>query len=365
MHTGPARFALVLIAAFTSLWPGRGAAQEPADAGPLRYVGTDGPGRDRKVVLVAGDDEYRSEESLPQLARILAFRLGFDCTVLFSLDPETGAIAPGAQRNLPGLDVLAAADLLVLFTRFRDLPDAQMAPLVDYVESGRPIVALRTSTHAFRLGLESAYRHWSFNAGDPWPGGFGRQVLGETWIAHHGAHGSQSTRGIAAEGAAEHPILRGIANDGRGERAVWDPADVYRVRLPLPADCEPLLFGIVLAGMSPADPPAPTVPPAHDGGAPFDPNDPAMPVAWVRERAAGLDGAVRQRVFTTTLGAAQAFVHEGTRRLLVNACLWALRMEDRIEPDLDVALVGDFEPSPFGFDRARRGVRPVDLAWPR
>src|SRR5918994_5512411 len=183
------------------------------------YDGFDGPGKGKHVVLISGDEEYRSEEALPQLAKILARRHGFTCTVLFAIGPD-GTIAPDRRNNIPGLEALEKADLLVLFTRFRDLPDDQMKRVVDYVESGRPIIGMRTATHAFDVKGGKAFARYGWNSKE-WDGGFGRNVLGETWISHHGAHGKQSTRGIIAEGAKDHPILRGI-KDGD----IWGPTDV-------------------------------------------------------------------------------------------------------------------------------------------
>lgn len=330
----------------------RPAATPPANPFVV-YAGSGGPGDGRRVVFVTGDEEYRSEQGMPQLARILA-RLGCHCTVLFSVDPATGAIDPAVRDNIPGLHALATADLMVLFTRFRDLPDEQMQHVVDYVESGRPIVALRTATHAFAFEKHTKWKRWSWNDRE-WDGGFGRQVLGETWVAHHGEHGKQSARGVVAAAAAEHPILRGITKG-----SVWDPADVYAVRMPLPAGCETLLFGEVLDGMTPEAPPARVIVDPNARTAP-DPNDPMMPLAWTRTWRApnGKDA----RVFTTTLGSAQAFTQEGSRRLLVNACLWALGREAAITADLDVSIAGAFAPTPFGFGAHQKGVRPADLAW--
>ncbi|MBL8729053.1 MAG: ThuA domain-containing protein [Planctomycetes bacterium] len=328
--------------------------QQPVAADPwVVYEGGAGVGAGARVVFVTGDEEYRSEQGMPQLARILA-RLGCHCTVLFAIDPATGAIDPGVRDNIPGLEALDDADLMVLFTRFRDLPDAQMRHIVDYVQSGRPIVALRTATHAFAAAKHTKYADWSWN-GKQWDGGFGRQVLGETWIAHHGAHGSQSTRGVVAPGAEDHVILRGIAPG-----AVWDPADVYAVGLPLPAGCEPVLLGEVLAGMTPDSEPAPATTDASTGAV-QDLNAPRMPVAWTNTYRAPNGRAAR--VFATTLGSSQAFLQAGTRRLLVNACLWALGREAAITPDLDVSLAGAFAPTPFGFGTHQKGVRPADLAW--
>src|SRR5690242_21400359 len=92
----------------------------------LVLKGGSGPGHGKRIVLISGDDEYRSEQALPQLARILSTRHGFDCTVLFALDPSTGVISPERHDNIPGLETLDKADLVVMLMRFRDLPDEQM-----------------------------------------------------------------------------------------------------------------------------------------------------------------------------------------------------------------------------------------------
>src|SRR5262249_46467383 len=155
------------------------------------YQGSKGPGKGKHIVLVSGDEEYRSEEALPQLGKILARHHGFKCTVLFAIDPKDGTINPNRNDNIPGLDALKTADLLIICTRFRNLPDKQMKPLVEYIESGRPIIGMRTATHAFNLAGTSAYGKYSWASKD-WDGGFGRQVLGETSISHHGNHSQQS-----------------------------------------------------------------------------------------------------------------------------------------------------------------------------
>src|SRR5947209_19502238 len=126
----------------------------------VTYEGTHGPGLGKHIVLIAGDDaEYHSEEALPALAKILAVRHGFTCTVLFPINPEDGTIDPREKRNTPGLEDLATADLLILFMRWRDLPDQQMKLILDYVQSGRPIVAIRTGTHPFPFKTSQTYAH--------------------------------------------------------------------------------------------------------------------------------------------------------------------------------------------------------------
>lgn len=308
----------------------------------VEYHGANGPGQGRHVVLVSGDEEYRSEEALPQLAKILATHHGFKCTVLFAIDPKDGTISPNTNNNIPGLETLATADLMVIATRFRDLPDEQMKHIVDYVESGRPVIGMRTATHAFNIKSSPTYARYSFNSREP-SGGFGRQVLGETWISHHGQHGKQSTRGILVPGMKSHPILRGLS-DGD----IWGPTDVYGVTLPLPGDSQPLVLGQVLVGMHPADPPL-------EGPK----NDPMMPVAWIKSYT-GMAGKTA-RVFTTTMGSSTDLESEGLRRLLVNACYWAVGLEEKIPERSKVDIVGQYEPRPFKFGGAKPGVKPADL----
>jgi type 1 glutamine amidotransferase len=291
----------------------------------------------KHIVLIGGDEEYRSEELLPQLAKILSTRHGFRCTVLYAIDPRDGTINPDRADNIPGLEALDSADLMIIATRFRDLPDDQMKHIVDYVESGRPIIGLRTATHAFALKTSPTYRNYSWNNPD---GGFGRRVLGETWINHHGEHGKQSTLGAIDPREANNAILKGIR---RGE--LWSKTDVYEVRLPLPGDSRVLVFGQVLSGMTPNDAPAPG-----------KVNDPMMPVAWVKTYT-GTSGRPA-RVFTTTMGSAEDLLVEADRRLLVNACYWALGWERKIRANADVGLVGDYRPHPFGFAGYVKGIKP-------
>ncbi len=305
------------------------------------YEGGSGPGEGKHVVLVSGDEEYRSEQALPQLGKILATRHGFRCTVLFAVDPKTGQINPTVRDNIPGLAVLRGADLMIIAVRFRDLPDGQMKHIDDYLVSGRPVIGMRTATHAFNIGKEKKYARYDFRSA-AWDGGFGRKVLGETWISHHGKHGAQSTRGVIAPGAEDHPVVRGCT-------AIWGPTDVYTVRLPLPGDSRPLVLGQVLAGMKPSDKPV--------AG---NKNDPMMPVAWTKTYK--LEGGKTGRVFTTTMGAAEDLLSAGFRRLLVNAVYWCTGMEGTIPRRAAVGIVGDYAPLPFGFGTFKKGLRPADHA---
>jgi hypothetical protein len=313
-------------------------------AGPgLELAGKKGPGKGKHVVLVTGDEEYRSEQGLTQMARILAERHGFRCTVLYAIDRNDGTINPNQRDNIPGLEALDKADLLILFVRWRNLPDDQAKHIIDYAESGRPIIGMRTSTHAFKFDSSPTYLKYTWNSKE-WDGGFGRQILGETWVAHHGKHGAQSTRGRIAPGAAGHPVLKGI-RDGE----IWGPTDVYAVKLPLPGDSKPLVLGEVLTGMKPDDAPAPG-----------KQNDPMMPVAWVKSYK-GAKGKT-SRVFTTTMGDAQDISGEAFRRLLVNAVYWSVGMEKKIPKKANVDLVGPYKALPFKSNGFEKGVKPADLA---
>jgi len=318
-------------------------AAQAADNPWVVFEGDQGPGKGKHVVFVLGDDEYKSEECMPQLAQILAQRHGFKCTVLFAVNKQTGVIDTNTKDNIPGLEALDNADLMVMFTRFRELPDDQMKHIIDYGKSGRPVIGLRTATHAFNYGKNStsAYKQYGWTSREPgFEGGWGKMILGETWVAHHGAHGKESARAVFAPNMASHPILRGV-KDGE----IWGPCDVYRVNLPLSADCQPLLLGQVLVGMKPDDKALENSPK----------NDPMMPVAWTKVNPSGQGKP--ERVFTTTMGGAMAggrdMANEGLRRLLVNAAYWAVGLESKIPEKADVAYIVD--PSPF-----KRGVKPQE-----
>jgi hypothetical protein len=303
------------------------------------YEGQSGPGKGKHIVFVTGDEEYRSEESMPQLAKILALHHGFKCTVLFAIDPKTGQIDPVVNDNIPGLEALKSADLMVMFLRWRDLPDEQMKLIMDYTNSGKPIIALRTSTHPFRFVKHKGgpYAKWTFDARGETAGGYGRQVFGETWINHYGAHQKESTRGLPVEGMADGRILRGCED-------IWGPSDVYALTTLL-GDCRPLVMGQTLTGMKPTDPP--------------NASKKLVPVAWTKTFT-GSEGKT-DRIFATTMGHAGDLQSEGFRRLLVNACYWGMGMEAQIPQRANVDLIGAYNPSPIGFGGNKKGVRPEDL----
>ena len=305
------------------------------------YEGTHGPGAGKHIVFLTGDEEYRSEEGLPMLAKILAVRHGFKCTVLFAINPSEHTIDPVTLNNIPGIEALDSADLCVMALRFRQWPDAQMKHFVDYLKAGKPIIALRTSTHAFAYGAnhQSAFAKYDWQNKE-WSGGFGQQVLGETWVSHHGEHGKESTRGLINDEFKNHPVLRGVSN-------IWCPTDVYTVSH-LPKDATVLVWGQVLAGMKPSD-----VPVAGPK------NDPLMPLVWLHDYTD--EGGKTCKTLTTTTGAAVDLQNEGLRRLLINACYWAVGLASQIPAHANVEYVGPYEPTWFGFGKFKKGVKPDDL----
>jgi len=309
-----------------------------ADAAePVVYEGKSGPGVGKHIVFLAGDHEYRSEETLPALARILAKHHGYRCTVLFTVNPETGEIDPTAN-NLPGTKALETADLAVIFLRFKDLPAEQMQPIVDYLDRAGPVVGLRTATHAFKIPKDSQFARFDFQyPGEDYHRGFGRQVLGESWSGHYGKNHVMSTRLTVVPEAEDHPIMRGVEQP-------WVEAGGYWT--------EPMENSNVLALAQPLNGMTPDSPIAED-------KDPC-PGAWTRYYEG--KGGQKGRVFTTTYGASEDLLNDDFRRMMVNACFWAAGQESDITPNLNIDFVGDYNPVMFCFSGHRRGVKPADIA---
>ena len=327
---GAKTLSIILVVAFASLTFGQTDKKMWCE-----YAAKDGPGNGKHVVLIAGDDEYRSEEALPMLGKILSQRHGFRCTVLFPVN-EDGMIQPDFQKNIPGMQHLKDADLVILGLRFRNLPDQDMKLFDDYLESGKPIIGLRTSTHAFRIPKDRTYAKYSFNARKEWQGGFGQKILGDTWVSHHGKHGSQSTRGIVNKEFADHPILTSVKN-------VWGPTDVYGIKR-LPTTAKVLLHGQVLEGMKPDSQPA-------KGKV----NEPMMPLAWTTSYQSR--SGTTNRIFCTTMGSSTDFESADLRRLIVNASYWCLDMKPDANANVDY--VDAYKPTAFGFGNYQKDRRPA------
>lgn len=303
----------------------------------LVIAGKDGPGKGKKIVLVAGDEEYRSEEALPMLAKILSQKHGFDCEVVFSWDTEGKFIDPNNQSGLRGLKALDDADLLIIATRFRKPSDEEAAHLTAFMNAGKPCIGLRTATHAFngagKFGDTIGFGEW------------GRKILGEQWVSHHGGHKREGARGVIEEANAAHAILNSVKD-------VFAPSDVYGVTHLTDVDTI-LLRGAVTETLDPASKPI-------DG----EKNNPMQPLAWLHPYTAP-DGTTKGESFCTTAGASVDFVSEDLRRLVVNAAYHLTGLE--VPERADVEYVDPFYPSFFGFinDKAfwpGQDMQPEDYA---
>ena len=301
--------------------------------------GPSGPGQGKHIVMIAAEEAYRSEESMPMMAQILS-RQGFKCTVLFAIDPADGTINPKIKDNIPGLEQLKSADLLVAFLRWRELPDEQMQHIIDYTESGKPILGIRNATHPFKYVKrpDSPYARFDSASKEP-SGGWGRLVLGETWISHYGKNLIESTRCDIVDAASTHPIFKGIRT------GFWIPDDVYGISSALSGDSTPVLLGQPLDGWtSEAKPVVEKTP---------------QPIAWTKSYT-GATGKTA-RVFTSTMGHGDAFKIEAFRRMISNACLWCMNMEDSINPSCNMDIPGEYNPGPAGANGIKPGVLPQDL----
>lgn len=325
---------LLLIISFQTAY-----SQESSDW--LHYKPKQSAQAAKKVVLISGDEEYRSEETLPMLAKILTTHHSFETVVLFAIDPKTKIIDPNNQNNIPGLHHLADADLMIIATRFRELPDQQMKHIDDYLTKGKPVIGLRTATHAFNYAKDntSPYRHYSFNhKGGAWDGGFGRLVLGETWINHHGDHGKEGTRGLinGLEVVNKNPILQGVTD-------IWGPTDVYGIHTQL-KEATILVYGQSTDGMT--------------AQSPISWKKTILPVAWTKPYK--IPNGTTGKVFATTMGAATDFVSDDFRRLIINACLWSLDLSHLITAETNIEYIAPYTPTMFGFGDFKKGLKPKD-----
>ena len=284
-----------------------------------------GESNGKHVVLIAGDEEYRSEESMPMMAHVLSNN-GFKCTVLFSMDKQNKFVDPLNLTNLSNSESLDSADAIVMCIRFRNWEDKDFMKFESAFERGVPIVALRTSTHAFKTKPKSKWAKYSFNAkaNTGWEKGFGRQVLGEAWVSHHGKHKFEATRTHIEKGQEANPVLNGV-----GE--IFCTSDTYEAHPLEPSTI--LLRGEVTESFEP------------DSAGVEAKNSPMMPVAWTREYKH--ESGTVNKVLTTTMGAATDLVDEDLRRLVVNGVYWGTGLE--VPAKADVTINGTYEPTFYVF----------------
>jgi type 1 glutamine amidotransferase len=307
----------------------------------LTYPGGEGPGKGKHIVLVAAEQEYRSEQSMPMMAAILAKHHGFHCTVLFGVNeaglvdptmpvyPEKGQEREFKKHSIPGLEHLAKADLVIFVLRLLTLPDDQQQAIVAYLDSGKPIIGLRTANHGFRPPLPYKIDGKQVQFG---------KLLGGEFMNHHGEWQRDSTRGDLVESMKSHPILTGVKD-------IWGPTDVYRTYKEggsLPEGCTALVYGQPLIGRK-------------QGGA-DNPEKEPLPVAWFKNWTTSTGKTAR--VFQCTMGSAKDLENPGLRRLVINAGYWGMGMEDQITATRSVDYVGEYQPLSSGFNYAEIGVKP-------
>jgi type 1 glutamine amidotransferase len=313
-------------------------ASADSGTGWVSFKGADGPGKGKHVVLLAGDEEYRSEEALPMLAKILSQRHGFNCTVLFSVDDD-GTINPNRGESVGKPETLDSADAIVMSLRFRKWPDAAMKHFDDAIQRGVPVVGLRTSTHAFQLPDSSAFKEYN---------NFGKKVLGEQWVSHWGNHGGEATIGRIDPKAKSNPLVSGI-------QFTTGLSDVYEAYPP--DDATILLLGEVQDSMDLSKPaPAKREKKRASDGQTQDINTPMMPVAWSREvkNSAGKTN----KILCSTMGAANDLESEDLRRLVINGVYWGLDL--KVPAKANAEVVGSYKPSNFAFNGFKKDTKAAD-----
>jgi type 1 glutamine amidotransferase len=217
------------------------------------------PKRRANVLLVSAESENHSAETLPQLAQQLESGKTMRCQVL-----------AGGPKDIQGIEDIEDADLVILYVDSTQLPASQLGAIQKYANSGKPLVALRSSLQGFR--------NWN---------DFGSEVLGARWQFHYGAN---STTQVSVVDPKD-PMVNGLPPE------FPSPSPLYHV-LPLAKSCKPLLLG---KSVGPSD----------------RTERAANPVAWTNTHKGG-------RVFYTSLGYAEDFSSEPFRKLLFNAVNWAL-----------------------------------------
>jgi type 1 glutamine amidotransferase len=289
------------------------------------------------VVFVTGDEEYRSEESMPMLAKLVKRELGAKVTVCYSLD-STGIIDPNRLDHIDNLKALETADLMVIFARYRALPEEERNYIVNYVESGKPIVGFRTSTHTFKYLNDSSLFYWN----DEWP----TKVFGQQWITHHGHFddGQKPLTKITAIEGATSPILNGFDSVNTYSWLYHVDGGDWKLQ----SDCRPILMGQSLKSK-------------HEIDGNLDKFPITNPVAWTKTYTG--NSGIAARVFFTTLGHPFDFTIPEIRRLALNGIFWALGKEDEIPASgVNATLDEPYEPSNSGFgDRYKKNQKPKKI----
>lgn len=286
------------------------------------------------IVFVIGDEEYRSEESMPMLAALAKRELGAKVSLCYSLD-SLGFIDPNRSDYIAGLEALETADLMVMFTRFRALPKNQLKYITDYAESGRPMVGFRTSTHAFLYEKDSTMQHMN----NVWPS----KIFGQQWITHHGHFddGAAPLTRVFFEKESSNPLLKGVEEF---DAYSW----LYHVQggeWDLHGNSRPFLMGRSLKSK-------------HEMEGKLDLYPLENPVAWTKTYKG--EKGKEARVFFTTLGHPYDWKNENMRRLALNGISWALDMD--IPESFNLSFVSPYDPNNSGFGKKfKQGLKPIEI----
>lgn len=286
------------------------------------------------IAFVFGDEEYRSEESMPMLAEILKRELNAKISLCYPLD-SNGIVNPNINDNISNLKALEKADLMVVFCRWRKLPDNQRMQIENFVQKGRPIVGFRTSTHTFLYQDDPTRKYYN----DQWP----YEVFGQQWITHHGHFDDGNL-----------PLTYVFKTDDQASIILngFTPFDAYSWlyhvdggEWKLNPNCKPLLYGKSLKSI-------------HEDKGQLDKYALEQPVAWTKPYFT--KSGKESRVFFTTLGHPYDFKQESMRRLSVHAIYWALGLESKIPQEgLNIGFASPYEPNNSGFgNKYKPNVRP-------
>jgi Trehalose utilisation len=234
---------------------GLGAATAFGNSSALFAAATDR--KPLKLCMLSGSAEYKSNESLATFQAVIEKKFPITCSRAFWT----------SKTELPGLDALANADVMLLFTKRLEIPADQLELVKKYCLAGRPIVGVRTASHAFQNWLE-----------------LDRLILGGDYKGHYGS--GPVTKVEIANGATQHPILAGVEPFESTAKLYKNPQ--------IADDTNLLLTGSI---------------PEH-----------TEPVAWTREYHGG-------RAFYTSLGAPSDFEAPAFQSLLTNAIFWTARQK--------------------------------------
>lgn len=332
-------FPIIAIAILSSICPMFTNAQgaEKVTSNPDHLVfHPQGESNGKHIVLIAGDEEYRSEEAMPMMGEVIA-RHGFKCTVLFSLSDDGKTVDPNKHASLSNPEALDSADMIFLNIRFRNWPDETMDKFQSAMERGAAVMALRTTTHAFKIPNNAKHARYSFNhKGPEWKGGFGREILGETWVSHHGHHAFEGCRARVEAGQENHPIMKGV-----GE--IFVTSDVYGANPKSPSTV--LVRGYVTKTLDSTSAEVPSK------------NNPAQPVVWTREFT--WPNGNTSKVLTSTMGAGIDLLDANLRLLLVNAAHERLGLP--VPDKADASLPAGYKPSFYKVGKYRKACTPADF----